>query len=187
MPYQQLVQTPPEILTDRVYAIETDLIARETPGLVGTHIYAAECVPLVLTSGTDTAGIAGQLWISELRINANILITGLSFLIGSVGGTDKVIVQLYDSNGNILATSALAGATVGTAATFQRVALITPYKAGPGLYYVAVQYNGVTAKLRTVAAGDHNAGVVSQTFGTPVAIAVPTTFTAASAPYLMTY
>ena len=99
-----------------------------------------------------------------------------------------MIVFLFDSSGNVLATSAVAGVTVGTLATFQRVPFITPFPAGPGLYYVGVQTNGTTAHIRTQAAGDHNTGTdTTQTFGTPVKTTPPTSFTAANGPIAMTY
>lgn len=187
MAYQLLSTTTPIALADRITNLETEMGTLESPGLTGTHIYAGEVVPATLTGGTDTAGIAGQVWIGELRVGRNALLTGLSYLIGSVGGTDKAIAFLFNSAGVVVATSALAGTTVGTAATFQRLAFIAAYQAAPGLYYVGIQYNGTTAKLRTQAAGDHNTGVASQTFGTPVAITPPSTFTAANAPIVMTY
>ncbi len=188
MAYLQLTETNPVTLSGRIDAIEADLNAREVTSIAGTHLYAGEFVPAALTTGTDTAGVSTVIWVSELRINGNVLITGLSYLIGSVGGTDKAIAILYDSAGNVLASSALAGATVGTAATFQRLAFIAAYKAGPGLYYVGISTNGTTAKIRTQAAGDHNTGqITGQTFGTLVAITPPTTFTAAMAPIVMTF
>lgn len=192
MAYQQLsvatVGNPNDLFT-RVTNLETDTQANELPGVLGTHIYAGEFVPQTTTAGTDTAGIATQLWVGELRVWKNVSLTGLSYLIGSTGGTDKVIVALYSSAGVLLANSALAGATVGTTATMQRVAFTTLYPAGPGLYYVVVSTNGTTAKIRTQAFGDTNAGVITgQVFGTlPATITVPTTFTASSAAVVMSY
>jgi hypothetical protein len=186
MPVPNWSLTSGEARSDRIKALETALQADEALSLA-THFYAGGYVPTALTSGTDTAGINGQVWISEIRIPVNVTLTGISFLLGSVGGTDKVIVSLYDSKGNVLATSAVAGVTAGTLATFQRVAFTAPITLAPGLYYVGVQTNGTTAKLRTQAAGDHNTGVASQTFGTPVAITPPASFTAANGPIAMTY
>jgi hypothetical protein len=188
--FNLLNQPATEDLSTRVGNLEAFEISKQNPGLLGLHFYAGGFVPPALaTGGTDTTGIATQLWVSELRINANTLITGLSFLIGSVGGTDKVIVSLYDANGNLVANSALAGATVGTASTFQRVAFTAAYSAAPGLYYVVVSTNGTTAKIQTQAAGDHNCGVITgQVFGTlPATITPPSTFTAAKGPIVMTY
>jgi len=188
MGVQKLAVTSGEDWIARLQNVENDLQASEVTSLRGTHIYAGEFVPQTTTTGTDTAGVATQIWVGELRIGSNTLLTGLSYLIGSVGGTDKAIAILYDSAGNVLANSALAGTTVGTTATMQRLPFVTAYAAGPGLYYVGISTNGTTAKLRTQAFGDTNAGVITgQTFGTLAAITPPSTFTASQAPVVMTY
>lgn len=153
------------------------------------HVYAGGMAPIAATTGTDTAGINGTLWISEIFIPANMTITGVSYLIGSVGGTDKVIVALFNSAGAIVANSILdTSVTVGTTATFQRVPFTATYAAiGPGKYFVAVQYNGATAKIRTQAGGDANTTSIAQTFATLVAITVPTTWTISTGPIAMLY
>jgi len=162
--------------------------AVQTSATTWKHQYAGGITPIATTSGTDTAGINGTVFISEIFVPANMTLTGLSFLIGTVGGTDKAIAMLFSSAGALLANSALAGVTVSTAATFQRLPFTATYAAiGPGKYYVGVQYNGATAKIRTQPAGDHDAVSISQTFGTPVAITAPSTFTASTGPISMLY
>jgi hypothetical protein len=188
MSYLQLPTTTPIVLGDRVTNLETTMGLGQVPGFSGAHKYSLGGPPATLTSGTDTTGIAQAIWVTEHQIEKNTLITGISYLIGTVGGTDKAIAILYSSTGAVLATSALAGTTVGTLATFQRLAFVTPFQAGPGLYYIGIQTNGTTAHIRTQAGGDHNTGeITGQTFGTPTAITVPTTFTTANGPYVMTY
>jgi hypothetical protein len=159
------------------------------PVSVAKHFYAGGVAPAATTSGTDTAGINGTLFISEVFIPCNATLTGISFLLGSVGGTDKVVVALFDSTGAIVANSALdASVTAGTTATFQRVPFTATYAAkGPAKYYIGVQTNGNTAKIRTQAFGDHETVSISQTFDTLVAISPPTTFTASVGPIAMTY
>jgi hypothetical protein len=193
MSYSQLSQPAAgagETLPARMDALEALQVAKQVASLSGTHFYAGDAVPTAFTGyGTDTAGIATQVWVSEVRIHGNSLITGISFLTGSVAGTDSVIVILYDANGNVVANSALAGTTVTSSTTaFQRVPFTTPYQAAPGLYYIGVSTNGTHAKIQTQPAGDHNAGIITaQTFGTLVAITPPTTFTASKGPVAMTY
>lgn len=137
-----------------------------------------------LTYGTDSTPVSGTVYVGELWVPANATITGVSYLIGSVGGTDKAIVALYSSAGAVLANSALAGTTVGTTATYQQIAFTAPYAAvGPKQYFVSVSMNGTTARLRTIPAG----GVVPATsatgvFGTLATITAPTTFTADTGP-----
>lgn len=105
------------------------------------------------TGGTDTACDNGSIWAASVFVPANCTLTGVQYLVGSVGGTDKVIVGLYNNAGTLVANSALAGATVGTAAQIQQVAFTGTYSAvGPARYFVAVQFNGATAKLRTIPA-----------------------------------
>lgn len=140
------------------------------------------------TQGTDTVGVNNQLWVSAIWIPANCTITNIAFLVGSVGGTDKCIVALYDTTGAFLAssTTAASGTTVGTAAHFQVLALTAPYAAkGPARFFVSVATNGTTARLRTVPIDLSNGafcGIVSQTYGTPATITAPTTFTADQGP-----
>jgi hypothetical protein len=189
MAYNQLANTVPIVLNDRVLAIENSLFSTQAANLYGVHFYSG-CgfVPATLTTGTSTAGVATTIFVNELVIPANIPITGIAILLGTVGGTNSIIVTLYDTNGNVLATSALAGTLAGTASTFQRIPFITQYLAGPGRYFIGVQINGTTATISTQAAGNHYAGTITaQTFGTPVAITPPSSFTAGTGPIAMSY
>ena len=149
--------------------------------------------PATATSGTDTAFATGSQFVSSVFVPVNKSITGIGYLIGSVGGTDKVYAVLYDAAGAVLANSDLTGggATVGTAANSQTLALTATYAAkAPAVFYVGIQANGATAKIRTVpafcGAGTY-AGTVSQTHGTVVAITPPTSFTAAQGGFVFVY
>lgn len=147
--------------------------------------------PIAATSGTDTACTNGTAYVGSIQVLGNCIVTGISFLVGSVGGTDKVVVSLHDSAGNLLANSDTAGTTVGAAAQVQSVPFTTPYNAvGPATYYLAVTFNGATAKFRSIP-DQCNAGTmgngVTQTFGTPAAFTPPTTFTADKVPVAALY
>lgn len=140
-------------------------------------------LPLALSTGTDTAMADGQTHFKAVQIPVSGNLTGVQYLIGSVGGTDKVISVLYDDKGNVLTTSALAGTTVGTANTVQLLAFTTPYSVvGPGKYHIGVQQNGATGKIRTMTAGLFAKANIATggTFGTVIAITPPTTGTGAS-------
>lgn len=154
-----------------------------------TYYYTGGGPPAAATTGTDTAAINGTVFISSVVIPANSTLTGISYLLGSVGGTDKVAVALFDSAGNVVANSALdSSVTAGTTATFQRVPFTATYASkGPGLFFIGVMFNGSTAKLRTTAMAVHPTTSVSQTFNTLVAITPPTTFTASVGPIASTY
>lgn len=155
------------------------------------RIYAGDWVPAATTSGTDTTPADGTQFTSEISIPHNMTLTGVSYLIGSVGGTDRAIAVLYSSAGAVLAnsTTASAGTVVGTTATFQRLAFTSTYAAkGPAKYYVAIRINGTTARLRTQVFGDHDAGKqTGLTHATVAAITPPSTFTTAEAPIAMLY
>lgn len=149
----------------------------------------AHMVPLTNGAGTNTTPTAELVYVSSIHIPCNCTLTGLSYLIGGTGGTDKAIAMLFDCAGLLLANSATAGVTVGTQSTFQRLPFTAPVAVtGPGMYFVGIQYNGNTARIRTQIFGDHRTAVFAQTFGSPVAMtSVPTTFTTAYGPIVMTY
>lgn len=121
------------------------------------------------------------------------LLTGLGVLNGTTAaGTDKHIMILYDASGNKLANSAVAGVATSGASTYQTIAFTsTFYAVGPANYFACLQTNGATDTVRMVVTGTQDTfltkGVTGQTFGTIVAITVPTTFTTAVGPYVEFY
>lgn len=144
-----------------------------------------------VVTGTDTAFADAAQFVTSIFLPVNKTLTGASFLVGSVGGTDLAYAVLYNAAGSVVAQTATAGATVGTAATVQQIAFETTYAAtGPAMYYVGVSADGNTAKLRTVPANlsfGIFGGQVSQTHGVVAAITAPTNFTAGKAPYVYVY
>lgn len=144
-------------------------------------------------NSTGTTLAATTMYCSEIDLPFNKYVTGLGVLLGTTGGTDKHLVVLYDAAGNLLANSATAGTTAGTASTYETLAFTTPYFAiGPAQYFGCLQTNGTTATVRMrVTSVQDNAltkGVTGQTFGTvPATITVPTTFTTAVGPYELMY
>lgn len=143
------------------------------------------------TTGTDTACTNGTLYYVSLWLPGDVYVNGVKYLIGSVGGTDKVIASIHDSGGVVIANSAVAGATVGTAANTQDVTLTAPIKIpGPGLILVGLTFNGTTGKFRSIPAFCNAgtgtiAGSGTQTFGTVAAFTPSTTlFTADKGPIL---
>lgn len=122
-------------------------------------------------------------------------ITGVQVLVGSVGGTDSWIVELHDSTGVLVATSATAGTTAGTAGTWQQIAFTSPVTLSPGAYYIAVQSNGTTAHPAVynfpvpVAQTQSimNTGSVTGVFGTSANFTPATTYTAALGPVTLLY
>ncbi len=116
--------------------------------------------------------------------SAPTLITGVNVLIGGTGGTDNWLAELHDANGVLVATSATAGALVGTAGTWQQFAFTSAYSALPALYFIAIQTNGTTATLAVYNSPTSPllTGTATGTFGTGAAITPPTTYTASDGP-----
>ena len=147
--------------------------------------------PTLATMGTDTACDDGSRWVTSVFIPHNVTLTGIAYLIGSVGGTDDVIVELKDSTGASVANSILDDSViVGTAANIQSVPFTSTYAAiGPASFFLVCQFNGTTAKLRThvIPGLPFATDKIAGTFATLAAITAPTTFTASEGPVLGTY
>jgi hypothetical protein len=143
----------------------------------------------VATDGTDTTPATGTQFVTSIFTPTRITVTNVNYLIGSVGGTDRVYAVLYSSTGAVLGNSTLAaaGTVVGTAANIQTLALTTPVTIPAGRFFIGISMNGATARIRTVPA-HCQVGIlgatVSQTHATVAAITPPATFTANQAPYV---
>jgi hypothetical protein len=121
--------------------------------------------PVAATSGTDTTPAEKKLFVASIFLPVNKTIKGIGYLVGSVGGTNKVVAGLFSSTGVLLANSSQAteGATVGTAAEIQELDLTSAYKAtGPGVYFIGITMNGNTARLRTIPKNTAGANVFSK-------------------------
>jgi uncharacterized protein (UPF0333 family) len=136
------------------------------------------------THGTDAAATAGGRFWTGIQLLNNKTLTGIFYLIGSVGGTDSVVVDLYNSAGTLVASSysgaAGPAAIVGTAANIQKVAFTSTYAAVAGTYYISIQFNGTTAKFRAypIPGSAFIAATAAGTFRTAAGITPGTTFTA---------
>lgn len=156
----------------------------------GTVFWAASGQPNLATAGTDTTVTASRLYATMIYIPHSCTITGLGFLIGSVGGTHAAVVSMYKEDGTLVANSDPAGTTVGTAANFQALAFTTPYKAvWPARYWVGVNYSGTTPKLRTypIPWAKFPTALITQTVTAPASFTPTTTYTADYAPFIFTY
>lgn len=150
--------------------------------------------PVAVATGTDVAASAGDRYWTEIELPHNATLTGLSYLIGSVGGTDSVMVHLYNSTGTQVATSKKTGAAhgdiVGTAAELQSVAFTATYAAVAGKYFAAVQFNGNTAKFRAylIPGSKFVAATAVGTYDTAVSSITPgTSFVVSKGPVIATY
>jgi hypothetical protein len=148
-------------------------------------IWGAGGSTVVIATGTDTACTNGTTYFTELFIPTIRTLTGVFYLVGSVGGTDKVIATLYDNTGAVLANSDVAGTTVGTAAEIQSVPFTSTFTTTyAGQYFFGLTFNGTTAKFRSylIPGSPFIAGSEAETFGTVTAITPGTTFTASKGP-----
>jgi hypothetical protein len=159
-----------------------------------TVFWAKGGAPTAVATGTDTQPAAGTRYWVELDIPYNATLTGLSYLVGTVGGTDSVMVNLFDSAGALVATSKKTGVAhgniVGTAAELQSVPFTATYAAVGGKYFAAIQFNGTTARFRSylIPGSKFVASSASGTYDTAAASITPgTTWTVSKGPILATY
>ena len=195
----QGVPTLPLIKGNERIAVDTQISGGAEPQMASMSLERVALAVSYLSSSLSTTAVSGTRYytaqgIGALPVNANspaagYLVTGIAFLIGATGGTDKVIVELHDSTGALIATSALAGATVGTAGTYQQVAFTAPVTIPAGVYFLALQLNGTTARFATYNAPTTMllTGSATGTFGTSAAITPPTTYTAGVGPIALLY
>lgn len=166
------------------------------PGAVtaasGTRFPNYQVATLAAPAGTtDTSpGLSGKVWYSSIFIPATMTLTGISWLVGTIGGTNQVIVALYNNAGTVVANSNLSpGTTAGALATWQDVPFTGTYAAiGPARYFVSLSFNGTTPRFRSVDAAHHLlTGSATGAFGILASITPPTSFTTGLGPVLHTY
>jgi len=160
---------------------------------VSAFHWAAGGAVALATSGTDQAPTNGPRQWVEIQIPYNVTLTGIGYLVGSVGGTDSVVVALYNSAGTAVARS-IASDTgiadlVATTAEFQQVAFSSTYAAVAGTYYISIQMNGTTARLRTYPIPNSGfvANTAAGTFKTGATITPGTSFVASEGPISFVY
>ena len=180
------------IPANAVLNVDTQNPAGENPESGAISALALAISLQALRASGDLTTVAGSRYYTNVTVGAQQQFTGIAALIGSVGGTDKFIFELHNSAGVLVATTALAGVTVGTAATLQYIPFTAPYIAPAGNYFIAIQSNGTTAHPAVLTNPNLGSqGVVSGsatgTFGTSASITPPTTYTASLAPVAFLY
>jgi hypothetical protein len=88
--------------------------------------------------------------------------------------------------------TAAGGTTTAGASTYQKINFTSKfYAVGPARYFACDGLNGTTDTLRHAVTGTNDnilgGTITGQTFGTAVAITVPSTFTTAKVPYFMLF
>jgi hypothetical protein len=174
-------------------AVDTYLAGGVTPQSSGVSLLQLAMALNQLANNTSLTPVAGTRYYASVQVGVtggnNTTFTGISALIGAVGGTDKFIYELHDSTGALVATTALAGVTVGTAGSWQQIPFTAPVNVAPGTYFIVVQLNGTTARLAALNGPSLPVltGSATGTFGTSAAITPPTTYTAGVGPVAALY
>lgn len=169
--------------------IDTGYAGGENPETASLGMLRLATMLNAVGENVDRATVAGSRYYRQYKIGYQCQLTGVEFLVGSTGGTDNIIVELHDSAGALLATSALAGTLLGTANLWQQIAFTAPVVVAAGTYYLAIQSNGNTGKLRAFQYPGLIVPVGSAVgvFGTSAAIVPPTTYTAGVGPVCEPY
>jgi hypothetical protein len=153
-------------------------------GLLPNSIHSGNQPPLVSTDGTDSTPVITEVYITQVNVPANVLITGLSVFQGSVS-SGNLKVGLANSAGVVVATSASTAAS-GTD-SYQRVPFVSSYNAvGPATYFGLMIWDNTTARFNAHTFGDFGgAKQTGQVYATGfTTITAPSTFTAASKPFM---
>jgi hypothetical protein len=157
----------------------------------GARILPNTNIQAFASLGTNTTLVSGTLYRSEIFVPVTAAWTGIGVLNGVTVGTNNGLVALYDTSGNLVANSAVAGAVTAGANAFQNRAFLAPVLLMPGRYFLTYQANGATDTLRTHAAANGGNQMTSSTAGTfgtvPSTFTVPTTFTADVGPIAWLY
>lgn len=143
------------------------------------------------SAGTSSVMVAGSWYRGEIYIPHLNQWTGFAVLNGATVGTDNLMVGLWDSAGNLITNSAVAGVLSAGANTLQQIAFLQQPLLPPGRYFVGVQCNGTTATTRRIPAADgayQMCSITAGTFGTvPSTFTPPTTFTSGASPIGVMY
>lgn len=122
----------------------------------GVSLSCATGSPAAGSTGTNTTGVANQLWATTCYIPSTTTITTLSFLCGGTCTTDKGVIGIWNIAGTLLACSATTaggGTTLSGANTWQKYTLsascpngaVTLTVQGPTWLIIGVITNGTTA------------------------------------------
>lgn len=192
--------TPPSPPVQQTFAV---------PAPVGAFTAGTYC-PAVVTNipigsaaltGYETNGVAQtafNTYITEIFTPGWNTWTGIGYLNGTGVGTDSAVVVLFDTNGKLIATSAVAGTlNAAGASVFEKLAFTVAVTLPPGRYFAGLILNGTTVTPRHVLAAfgaEPRCSQIATITSFAVAlttlaagITVPTTFTTAKAPIVQLY
>lgn len=159
--------------------------------IIGTPVGVMTWQNVLATPGTTGGGANTATAIASryasVWVQGDCLVNGVSFLQGLTAATTKAIGVLYDSGGNVLAYSAIAGIVMATASTYKDLPFTAPYQLqGPGLFFIGIIFDGTGSTYGTIPVncnGGTLGGSSVATFTTPVPLIISATaFTDAQAP-----
>lgn len=146
----------------------------------------------VSTDGTELDVVVTELYVAEVFIPANCIVTGGSVLWGTnTNGNAKIC--LFDSAGTRVAISASTDVSGFTGDSYgTRIAFSAPYSAkGPATYYLGVICDDNTNDINTHTLGNFGAGkitgLVYATEAGYATISAPSTFTTGLGPIATLY
>jgi hypothetical protein len=182
----------PLALGSELFPLDTNLSGGQNPQMAVISLARMAIAMNYYSNNLSTTTVAGTRYYVSTNVTPGSVVTGVIALIGATGGTDKFIYELHDNLGNLVATTALAGVTVGTAGTYQQIPFTAPVTIAANAtspYFIVVQSNGTTARVATINAPTSVllTGSATGTFGTSAAITPPTTYTAGVGPVALLY
>lgn len=151
-----------------------------------------------------TPGANTEIYVAEMAILTPVFSTGAAIFNGS-DDTDNKKIAIYDSNGTIIASTAVT--TTGTVDVYQRIAwalefrtvpgvgtaIIGSLRLDPGTYFLAVDFASTTSRFQTFVVGNFGAGKITSAvyatafITTSLTIAPPVTFTTILGPVISLY
>ena len=139
------------------------------------------------TVGANTTPTAGSRYWVEIFVPYNTTATGISFLVGTVGGTDSLYLELYNSANTLVKRTTKA--ICGTAKQIQNCPFSATQSLTTGTYYIALQSKGNTMRFRShsVTGSNFIAGSTTGTFGLAATFTPGTSYTAGKAPFCSLY
>lgn len=172
-----------------------------TAGFYGPAVLANIPIGSAALTGYETNGVAQtafQINLTEIFVPFWNTWTGAALLNGTTVGTNNQVYWLFNTEGDMIAYTAIAGTLNAGASVFQKIAFTAPVTLAPGRYFLGAQLDGNTATPRHVLAAfgaEPRSGTIAATASfaasltalTAAAITVPTTFTTAVPPIMQLY
>ncbi len=193
------------------FNVDTQAAAGAIPQSEKIAMYKLSLLMTTMLNALDKTMVSGTFYYTQFNIGFtytptprgsaisenSFSATGVNVPVGGTGGTDTWHVWVWNSAGVVVARSATAGVTAGTASTIQQIPLyqpdgstVGPVTLGSGVFYLGLQSNGNTATFKSINSPVWPLVTGSQTgtAGTSAAIAtIATTYTANLGPRLSLY